>query len=303
MSSALRRSTRTRKGEQRVAASAERANDADCPLHELMAVTDYSEVLCEQLDYALLSRLRVSRAMRRWIDPLLELRGVEDVDVRAGLHVPLLRLLVAMEHRVVRLARGEYELTAENGEGNNTSRLLVKSEGASFVSMHLPRGMIVGMDGSLTMTKCTSTGEDIDSRVGGSLAMEDSRVYGSRSTGVTCQGDAKLTRCTVENNNGIGVFNFGRSGSQHLSARKRCFKNNNQRPGVREAHIPLQHLHFDERASAASSSSVFLILPAIDLLRTERASHQNLLRHKRGRLPTFSPSLATCHTNSATLSI
>jgi len=52
------------------AANAERANDEECPLYELMAVPDYKDVLCEQLDYVLLSRFRVSRAMRRWIDPI-----------------------------------------------------------------------------------------------------------------------------------------------------------------------------------------------------------------------------------------
>ena len=48
--------------------------------------------------------------MKRWIDPLLAARGVTDTDVEAGHHVRVLRHLVAMENRVVRLARGEYEL-------------------------------------------------------------------------------------------------------------------------------------------------------------------------------------------------
>ena len=55
---------------ERAAANAERGNEADCPLYELTAVPDYKDVLCEQLDYVLLSRFRVSRAMRRWIDPI-----------------------------------------------------------------------------------------------------------------------------------------------------------------------------------------------------------------------------------------
>jgi len=60
MSAALRRSTRSRTSYDR----AERANDG-CPLFELMAVVDYREVLCDEMSYALLSRFRVSRAMRR----------------------------------------------------------------------------------------------------------------------------------------------------------------------------------------------------------------------------------------------
>jgi len=52
-----------------------------------------------------------SRAMRRWLDPLLAARGVEAADVAAGIHVRVFRRLCSMENRVVRMARGEYDLT------------------------------------------------------------------------------------------------------------------------------------------------------------------------------------------------
>jgi len=88
MSSVLRRSTRARTGQQR---AARHNGSGECALLDLlMGVADYREVLCKQLDYALLYKFRVSRAMRSWIDPLLAGRGVEDADVRAGFRDPLL---------------------------------------------------------------------------------------------------------------------------------------------------------------------------------------------------------------------
>jgi len=48
--------------------------------------------------------------MRRWIDPLLAARGVDDAGVTAGVQMPVLWKLCAMENRVVRLARGEYDV-------------------------------------------------------------------------------------------------------------------------------------------------------------------------------------------------
>ena len=71
---------------------AEGANEG-CPLYDLMGVPNYCDVLTNQLDYALLSRFRISRVMKRWIDPLLETRGVMDADVAADIHVRLLRRL------------------------------------------------------------------------------------------------------------------------------------------------------------------------------------------------------------------
>ena len=46
MSSTLRRSTRARTAEDR----AEHANEEGCPLYDLMAVPDYSQVLTDELD-------------------------------------------------------------------------------------------------------------------------------------------------------------------------------------------------------------------------------------------------------------
>jgi len=109
MSSALRRSTRARTSYDR----AENANADQCALFELMAVPDYRDVLLLELDTALLHRFRVSRAIRRWIDPILGGRGVTAADVSAGIHVRVLHRLCAMENRVVRLARGEYELEGD----------------------------------------------------------------------------------------------------------------------------------------------------------------------------------------------
>ena len=78
MSSALKRSTRERTGADR----GEEANADECALFDMMGVPGFCEVLSEQLDYALLSRFRVSRAMRRWIDPLQAGRGVEGREIR-----------------------------------------------------------------------------------------------------------------------------------------------------------------------------------------------------------------------------
>ena len=83
-----------------------------------------------------------------------------------------------------------------------TARLDVRSEGVSFVSLHLPRGATIGSltahGGSLTMTKCTSTMGSIYADKGTSLVMEDSRMFGCRSQGMICRGDVKATRCTIE---------------------------------------------------------------------------------------------------------
>ena len=130
-----------------------------------------------------LSRFRASKSMKRWIDPILAARSVMDSDVAAGHHVQLLRLLVAMENRVVRVARGEYEFEGDTrkaehksnsvhhwgapnlreGHGslqiaagftlvgqdgvvlaNNLPRVEVQTEGVSFESMHFPLGVEIG---------------------------------------------------------------------------------------------------------------------------------------------------------------
>ena len=72
-------------------------------------VDDFRAALLLELNTAL-SNFRVSRALQRWIDPILAARGVDKADVAAGIHVRVLRHLCSLEHRVVRLARGEYNL-------------------------------------------------------------------------------------------------------------------------------------------------------------------------------------------------
>jgi len=169
---------------------------------------------------------------------------VQEADVVAGHHVKLLKLLVAMENRVVRLARGEYELLkgdVSNAEHNsNTSlyppvwragygppqiaagvsivgqegvvlsgwhaRLKVSTKGVSFDSME---------GGSLTMTRCTSAGE-ISTDANTSLVMEDSRVSGSNGNGVHCHGKLKATRCTFEDNRYCGTCFRGSGGLAQL---------------------------------------------------------------------------------------
>ena len=81
-----------------------------CPLLELMAVADYREVLCEQLDTALLSRFKVSRSMRTWIDSELARRGVTGADVASGIQLRVLHRLCRILHREILLAKGEYLL-------------------------------------------------------------------------------------------------------------------------------------------------------------------------------------------------
>jgi len=46
--------------------------------------------------------------------------------------------------------------------------------------------------------------------------MEDSRVFGSTTNGVRCEGDMKATRCTVEHNASSGVYVSGEHASAEL---------------------------------------------------------------------------------------
>jgi len=101
-------------------------------------------------------------------------------------------------------------------ELQHTARLVVETEDVNFVSMHLPNGAEVKTGGSLTMTKCTSTGEYINVYEGASLVMEDSRVYSNRHFGVVSYGDLKATRCTFEDSGNVGVFVSGHHNSVQL---------------------------------------------------------------------------------------
>jgi len=96
------------------------------------------------------------------------------------------------------------------------ARLEVRTEGARILSVDFPHGVRVISGGSLTMTKCTSTGEQIGVEEGASLVMEDSRVFASSGQGVYCTGDLQMTRCTVESNALSGVDVFGRQASAEL---------------------------------------------------------------------------------------
>ena len=78
-----------------------------------MAVPDYRQALTDQLDAALLSRFRVSRSMRSWIDPFITSRGLVDADVAAGIQIRVLHRLVRIPHREIRLARGEYAFESD----------------------------------------------------------------------------------------------------------------------------------------------------------------------------------------------
>ena len=76
-------------------------------------------------------------------------------------------------------------------------RLKVVAEGVRFESLHLPHSVIIGQynkGGSLTMAKSTVTGYGIVVCTDASLVMEDSRVFGCNSDGVTCEGNMKATR-------------------------------------------------------------------------------------------------------------
>ena len=240
-----------------------------------MGVPDYCQVLTDELDSALLSRFRVSRAMRHWIDPLLDARGVTEADLTAGIQMPVLRHLCSISHREILLARGEYnfgdvnntahlhneprgEKPTYDGHGRGytawanwepewregygqppeiadgvtligqqgvvfagsvqTARLKVRSKGVRFESLQFPHGLEVGhpyrLDvlASVTMVKCTSTGERILVPVGASLVMEDCRVFGSESVGVDVDGEVRATRCVVEENGAHGLFIYGTGG-------------------------------------------------------------------------------------------
>ena len=125
------------------------------------------------------------------------------------------------------------------------ARLVVETEGVRFESLHLPQGSLVN-GGSLTMAKCTSTGQDIYVEEGVSSVMEDSRVFGGEDSlggggnGVHCQGNMKATRCIIEENKGDGVCIQGQEASAELVD---CVIRTNESNGlvaVREAKVALR---------------------------------------------------------------
>ena len=115
---------------------------------------------------------------------------------------------------------GQETCQSPAGDGNYRSvggpaaKPMVLLEGVSFDSIHFPPGVSIA-GGSLAMTNCTSTGEEIrvdrqtlSARVcrrDASLVMEDCLVYDSRYHGVVCEGKTTATRCTFQHNGGSGV--------------------------------------------------------------------------------------------------
>ena len=210
-------------------------NAEDCPLYELMAVPDYCQVLCEQLDYALLSRFRVSRAMRAMANAehlLNELRPQWDSDDEGGFG--------GEAHEVYRSWKPEWRngygplafaagvtLIGQEGvwtalvEGGppGVGPLHVASKGTRFVSLRFPLGLDI-RTGGLAMERCTIDGQVCDSNAcvskDASLTTVDSRVNGGADCAVICFGDLKATRCTFEDNEDIGVFVCGAQASAEL---------------------------------------------------------------------------------------
>ena len=103
----------------------------------------------------------------------------------------------------------------EYGSDPHTATLVVQTEGVSFDSMYFPQGAVISEGGSVTMTKCTSTGLTTCPMPGARLIMEDWRIFGISSlfagTGLRCEGDVKATRCIFEENQLSGVFVYGSS--------------------------------------------------------------------------------------------
>ena len=77
----------------------------------------------------------------------------------------------------------------------HTALLEVVTEGVCFESMNLAQGVAIKgrgdrwcgdqCGGSLTMTKCTSTNDMIDVKIKARLVIEDSRVFGTRTIGIS----------------------------------------------------------------------------------------------------------------------
>jgi len=124
----------------------------------------------------------------------------------------------------LRIAAGVTLVGQEGVVLKGQARLVVKSMGVSFVSVHLPQGVAVEWGGSLTMSKCTSTGKVIQVESGARLVMEDCHIYGSAvqaalynfvggvdcdpvrlGDGVHCSGTMVATRCTFAQNGRHGV--------------------------------------------------------------------------------------------------
>jgi len=218
---------------------------------DFLSPIDVRECVLLLLSYVELCRLRaVSRDFRTWGDLLLAHIGTVIRLVDVAVRVPLLRRFAGTAGARVVLLPATYELTVADGgrleiaagvtlvgqegvvlSGDDLTNviLVVKSEGVSFVSMHLPRGVLIlgGTmpcsdrrtipSGSLTMTKCTSTGGKIYVAHGAKLDMEDTRIYGVlNSYGLECRGDVKAKRCTIEENRDNGVWIGGEHASGEL---------------------------------------------------------------------------------------
>jgi len=94
---------------------------------------------------------------------------------------------------------------AFGGSEEHSSCRLLKAEGVRFESIHLPRGVAIANDGSMTMVNCTSTGDRLHVGYDASLVMEDYCIFGSSDSGIYCDGKLDATRCIFEENTRRGV--------------------------------------------------------------------------------------------------
>jgi len=192
-----------------------------CPLHDLVVVPDYRDVLFDTMTRPQFVQLRAcSRLARTAVDAYLERYefAFRPADVEAGLQVMLLRRFCSIEGARIVLPAAEYELTADlliaagvtivRQEGvvlaGARARLEVRTKGVRFESLHLPDGVrLIGAEyirggGSVTMVKCTSTGVAMDVDTGANLVMQGCRIFGCSDQGVVCAGNMKATSCIIE---------------------------------------------------------------------------------------------------------
>jgi len=93
---------------------------------------------------------------------------------------------------------------------------------------HFPHGVLVDEDGgSLTMTKCTSTGQHIDVEEGSRLIMEDCRIFGCYYS-MKCGGKMKASRCTFEYGEDVTLYILEQGSGVFVD----CAFRKNRRDGV-----------------------------------------------------------------------
>ena len=124
---------------------------------------------------------------------------------------------------------------------SNKAWMIVAAKGVSFVLMHFPHGVKIRDGGSLTMSKCTSTGDRNGLYDAGRLTMEDCRIFGSGNQrsgisdrGVLCDGQLEATRCIFEGCDNTGVYVRGAVGTTvcGLGNFIECVMRNNAQDGL-----------------------------------------------------------------------